>query len=121
MIRDRIEECVSELCRVKIEPPILPLLSWARNVEPGRHVLAVRVTAGPDQPYARVHQGRKGYFIRVGSTSREASREELERMYQASGQLDYGGGVLPDERPPVKERSESAGRGRTPRARRPRP
>ena len=88
--RDRMEEWVSELCRVKIEPPILPLLSWARDVEPGRDVLAVRVTAGPDKPYARVHQGRKTYIIRVGSTSREASREELERMYQASGRLHYG-------------------------------
>jgi len=93
--RDRAEEWVSEFCRVKIEPPILPLLSWARDVEPGRDVLAMRVTAGPDKPYARVHQGRKTYFIRVGSTSREASREELERMYQASGRLHYGRKPVP--------------------------
>ena len=53
--RNRIEEWVAELCRVKIEPPILPLLSWARDVEPRRDVLAVRVTAGVDKPYARVH------------------------------------------------------------------
>ena len=44
--RDGIEEWVSELCRVKIEPPVLPLLSWARDAEQGRDVLAVRVTAG---------------------------------------------------------------------------
>ena len=93
--RDSAEEWVAELCRVKIEPPILPLLSWARDAAPGRDVLAVRVTAGPDKPYARVHQGRKTYFIRVGSTSREASREELERMYQASGRLHYGGKPVP--------------------------
>lgn len=93
--RDRAEEWVSELCRVKIEPPILPLLSWARDAEAGRHVLAIRVAAGPDKPYARAHQGRRTYFIRVGSTSREASREELERMYQASGRLHYGGKPVP--------------------------
>ena len=88
--RDGIEEWVSALCRVEIEPPVSPLLSWARDVEPGRDVLAVGVTTGPDKPYARVYQGRKTYFIRVGSTSREASREELERMYQASGRVRYG-------------------------------
>ncbi len=88
--RDRLEEWVSELCRVKIEPPIVPLLSWARCVEPDRDVLAVRVMSGPDKPYARVHNSRKTHYLRVGGTSREASREELERMFQAAGRLHYG-------------------------------
>ena len=86
-----LEEWVVELCRAKIEPPVVPLLSWTRNVEQtGRDVLAVRVTQGPDKPYARLHNGRKTYYLRVGNTSREASREELGRMYQASGWLRYG-------------------------------
>ena len=93
--RERLEEWVSELCRVKIEPPVIPLLSWVREAEPGREVLAVRVTGGPDKPYALLHQGRRTYFVRVGSTSREASREELERMYQASGRLRYGAKPVP--------------------------
>ena len=88
--RDRLDEWVAELCRRKIEPPIIHFLTWARNVEPGKHVLAVRVPVGPDKPYARVHDDRKTYFVRVGSTCREASRDELERMFQASGRLQYG-------------------------------
>lgn len=88
--RERLEEWVSELCRAKIEPPIVPLLSWVRDVEPGRDVLVVRVTQGPDKPYGRVHHGRRTYYVRVGSTNREASREEVERMFQASGRLHYG-------------------------------
>ena len=88
--RERLEEWVAELCRVKIEPPVVPLLSWAREAEPGRDVLAIGVTHGPDKPYACVHKGHKTYYIRVSNTSREASREELERMYQASGRLRYG-------------------------------
>ncbi len=88
--RGNLEEWVAELCRSRIEPPVVPLMSWARGAEPGRDVLAVRVPRGADKPYARVHAGRRTYYIRVGSTSREASREELARMYQASGQLLYG-------------------------------
>jgi len=88
--RPRLEEWTSELCRTKIEPPIVPLLSWVRDAAPGRDVLSVRVTLGPNKPYARVHNARKTYFIRVGSTVREASREELQRMFQASGHLNYG-------------------------------
>ena len=88
--RERLVEGVIEVGRAKIEPQIIPLVSWARNVEPGRDVLAVGVTGGPDKPYACVHDNRKTYYIRAGNTSREASREELERMYQASGRLLYG-------------------------------
>lgn len=88
--RDRLDEWVSEICRIKIEPPIIPFLSWAKEVEPGKHVLSVRVPVGPDKPYARVHDDRRTYFVRVNNTCREASREELERMFQASGRLQYG-------------------------------
>ena len=88
--RDRLEEWITELCRVKIDPPVLPYLAWVKDAEPGRDVLAVRVPLGPDKPYSRIHDSRRTYFIRVGSTSREASREELERMFQASGGLHYG-------------------------------
>lgn len=88
--RPNLEEWVADLCRVKIEPPIVPHLSWVREVGPGKDVLVVRVPQGPDKPYARVHNNRRTYFIRVGSTSREASRDELERMFQASGRVQYG-------------------------------
>lgn len=88
--RDRLEDWVAELCRSKIEPPVVPILSWAWEAEPGRDVLAVRVAVGPNKPYARIHNNRRTYYIRVGGTSREASREELARMYQASGIPRYG-------------------------------
>ena len=88
--RDRLVEWVMEVGRVKIEPQIIPLVSWTRAIDPGCDVLAVRVTRGPDKPYACLHGGRKTYYIRAGNTSREASREELQRMYQASGRLQYG-------------------------------
>ncbi len=88
--RPRLEEWVAELCRAKIDPPVIPSLSWVRDAESGADVLVVRVSVGPDKPYARVHNTRRTYYVRVGSTSREASSEELERMYQGAGRLNYG-------------------------------
>lgn len=88
--RDRLEEWVSEFCRTKIAPPVIPFLSWCKGIEQDLDVLAVRVPIGPDKPYAQVHNNRRTYFVRVGSTCREASREELERMFQASGHVRYG-------------------------------
>ena len=57
--RDRLEEWVSELCRAKIIPPVIPFLSWAKEIESGKDVLAVRVPLGPDKPYAQVHNNRR--------------------------------------------------------------
>ena len=88
--RETADEWVAELCRTKIEPPVIPLLRWVRDAAPGRHVLVIRVTQGPDKPYARVHHHHRAYYVRVGSTCREASREELQRMYQALGGVHYG-------------------------------
>lgn len=85
--RANLEEWVMELCRVKIEPPLIPYYELHREVEPGKDVAIVRVLPGPSKPYARVHHHRRTYFIRVGSTSREASRDKLERMFQDSGRL----------------------------------
>ncbi len=89
-VRADLEEWVAELCRIKIDPPIVPHMVWHADGSTGRRVLAVKVTAGPDKPYALVHNNRRTYLIRVGSTCREASKEELERMFQASGRLRYG-------------------------------
>ena len=88
--RDSLEEWVAELCRTKIDPPIVPFLEWHTEAATDKRVLSVQVPIGPDKPYALVHNGRNTYFIRVGSACREASREELERMFQASGHLRYG-------------------------------
>lgn len=88
--RENLEDWVAALCRVKIEPPIIPHLTWIRGLEPEKNILVVRVPIGPDKPYARVHKNHRTYYIRVGGTSVEAGRDELERMFQASGRIQYG-------------------------------
>lgn len=88
--RPDLEEWVAELCRAKIDPPLIPYFQWFRQLHPGKDVAAVQVLTGPDKPYALVHAGRRSFPIRVGSTNREASTEELERLFQAAGRISYG-------------------------------
>lgn len=88
--KGNLEEWVAELCRAKIDPPLIPYFTWFRDVEPGKNVAAVQVLRGPDKPYAWVHAGRRRYLIRIGTTNREATSEELERMFQAAGRVAYG-------------------------------
>lgn len=90
LTRPNLEEWIVELCRVKVDPPLIPIYEVHRDFEPGKDVAVVRILPGPNKPYARWHDNRRVYFIRVGSSSREADTDELERMFQESGRLRFG-------------------------------
>lgn len=78
------EERVIDVASAAIDPPLIPTcqrLRWS----PEQTVVIVGVPEGAQKPYsARARDGCQ-YCIRAGSTSREASREELIRLTQASG------------------------------------
>ena len=93
--RDGLEEWIADICRRMIDPKVLPILSWIRGVEPDCDILAVNVTPGPNKPYACIQGESRTYYIRVASTSRVATQEELERMFQASGRINYGKKPVP--------------------------
>ena len=47
--RPDVEEWVMELCRTKIDPPIIPYFDWPRDCEPGKDVAVVRILTGHNQ------------------------------------------------------------------------
>ena len=84
------EEWVMQIARDHIQPAVIPYwetLEW----EEGNVVGIVSLPAdAPDKPY-KVKSGASWVTrIRVGTTTRDASREEEERLYQQSGRLRYG-------------------------------
>lgn len=81
LTRPDLEEWVMTACRDKIRPPIIPFFEVVRDVEPGVNVAIVRVTGG-FAVHGLFHKGRTTYFIRVGTQSREATQEELARLFQ---------------------------------------
>ncbi len=78
------EEDVMNLSREGVIPPVSPLYQEV-DVE-GTTVARIVVAKGVDRPY---YTSKDRYFIRVGSTKRIASREELIRLFQASGLFHY--------------------------------
>ena len=78
------EEWVVSACRDKIRPELIPHFSVVRDVEPGRDVGVVQITPGWTVHH-QWHNQHRTYYIRVGSTSREASPEELSRLFQQRG------------------------------------
>lgn len=86
LTRPKLEEWVMTVCRDKIRPEIIPSFHVVRDVEPGRDVAVVRVEAGYAVHHLW-HDNHRTYLIRVGTQTREASTEELERLLQRRGSL----------------------------------
>ncbi len=82
--RSNIEEWVMTACRDKIRPELIPYFEVVREVESGRDVAVVQVDRGWTVHHVW-HDNHRTYYIRVGSESREASQEELERLFQQRG------------------------------------
>ena len=84
--RGNLEEWVMSVCRDIIRPSVNPYYEVVRDVEPGKDVAIVSVKPGYGvQSVWR--NGRNLYYIRVGSTSREPSTEELARLFQQRGEF----------------------------------
>jgi ATP-dependent DNA helicase RecG len=77
------DEKVMNLARTSIDPPVVP--SFQRIELEAKRVVIISVELGAEKPYAVRSGESRRYYIRVGSTTREASREELIRLTQASG------------------------------------
>ena len=82
----KFEERVVQACRDKIRPEIIPHFEIIPDVEPGRDVAVLHVERGWTVHHLW-HNQHRTYYIRVGSINREASPEELVRMFQQRGAL----------------------------------
>ena len=88
-IHQDIEEWVMNICSDNINPPIIPyfeVVLWEADKKIG--VITIPEDS-PDKPYKARQGSRWLTFVRIGSTTREATREEEQRLYQASGILRY--------------------------------
>jgi ATP-dependent DNA helicase RecG len=83
-IYKNLEEWVMQACRDKIRPELIPYFEVVRDIEPGLDVGVVQVDPGWTVHHVW-HNQHRAYYIRVGTTSREASPEELERLFQQRG------------------------------------
>ncbi|MEW6096736.1 MAG: ATP-binding protein [bacterium] len=89
LVREDLEEWVMNICSDNINPPIIPyfeVILWEGDKKIG--VITVPEDS-PDKPYKAWEEGRWVTFVRIGSSSREATREQEQRLYQASGVLRY--------------------------------
>ena len=80
----KTEEWVVLACRDKIRPELIPHFTVVRDEKLDREVGVVQIDPGWTVHHLW-HNHHRTYYIRVGSTSREASPEELTRLFQQRG------------------------------------
>lgn len=80
----KVEEWVVSVCRDKIRPELIPHFTVVRDEKLDREVGVVQIDPGWTVHHLW-HGNHRTYYIRVGSTSREASPEELTRLFQQRG------------------------------------
>ena len=82
--QDKNEEWVVNIARNNVIPAID--CSVAKMLHEGKNILHIKVPKGKDRPYQTIkHQ----FLIRVGSTNRVATQQELMRLFQQSGAFHF--------------------------------
>jgi ATP-dependent DNA helicase RecG len=86
--RKDIEEWIMNVSRDIVKPGIIPYYEQIKMDE-DRIISLIKIDQGLSKPYYVERRGRKKYMIRVGSTKREATRDELGRLFQEAGVVHY--------------------------------
>ena len=69
-----------------VHPLILPYYEEVA-LDDGKRVAVVSITQGAYKPYVVRHNDREDVYVRVGSTSRRATREQQARLFESGGLL----------------------------------
>jgi len=85
--RENLEEWVMDTVFGRyVHPMLLPFFETVQ-VDDKRRVAVVSLTQGTAKPYVVRHQDREEIYVRAGSTSRKASREQQARLFALGGML----------------------------------
>jgi len=83
--RENLEEWVMDVVIArKIHPLILPFYEEIQ-IDDNKRVAVLSFEQGVSKPYVRRHNDREEIFIRVGSISRLATREQQARLFEVGG------------------------------------
>ena len=94
--RSDTEEWVMNIARQNIFPPVIPHYAKFKDFIIGKDIAVITIPPSPSKPCRSIIKNRKIPFIRVGSTVREASDDELMQMLQANQRLNFGKIGIPE-------------------------
>ena len=83
--RDKLEEWVMNVLRDKVHPFIIPY--YEEVFLDDKRVAVISIEQGTSKPYVLRHNGQERIYVRIGTTSRDATREQQARLYDVGGML----------------------------------
>lgn len=86
IVRPDLEEWVMNVFQGKIHPMILPFYETV-TLPDDKKVAVISFPMGISKPYVVRHGGQEAIYIRLGTTSRLASREQQARLFELGGML----------------------------------
>lgn len=84
--KDNLEEWVMNVIQSKIHPMFLPFYSEVR-IDEQKTVAIISFPQGISKPYVVRHNGKEDIYIRVGSKSALATREQQMRLFELGSML----------------------------------
>jgi len=84
--RPNLEEWVMNVMQDKIHPMILPFYEEIK-LDEEKSIAVISFPQGISKPYVVRDRGKEEIYIRVGSTSRLATREQQMRLFELGGML----------------------------------
>jgi ATP-dependent DNA helicase RecG len=85
--RENLEEWIMDgVFAAKVHPMMLPFYEEV-NIEESLRVAVISFSQGTSKPYVVRDKGREDVYIRVGTTSRLATREQQARLFASGGIL----------------------------------
>ncbi|HDR14880.1 MAG TPA: winged helix-turn-helix transcriptional regulator [Desulfobacteraceae bacterium] len=85
--RQNLEEWVMDTVFGRFVHPVIIPHYQEIAFDKGKRVAAVTVTAGTAKPYVLRHKDREDIYVRIGSTTRLATREQALRLFGSGGLL----------------------------------
>ncbi len=85
--RDDLETWVMDTVFGRYVHPLLLPFYEVITFDDGKRVAVVSIATGTSKPYVLRHNGREDIYVRVGSTSRLATREQQARLFESGGML----------------------------------
>ncbi|MCD5415473.1 MAG: putative DNA binding domain-containing protein [Clostridiales bacterium] len=83
-INKNLEEIIINICRDSVIPAIYP--TYLEQVYEGKKIAIINIERGNNKPYYTISNK---YYIRVGSTKRIATKDELLRLFEVSGAFHF--------------------------------
>jgi len=94
--KDEFEQTLSNWIREGIYPDSKGLINYYYDK---RNVLRIEISEGNNKPYYLIGKGptSEGVFIRIGSTTRKATKEEISKFYRKHNDGHFETEVTPNQ------------------------